>query len=420
MWLSEPREKGSDADAGVGFPAAKSPRRAPRHPRTMTNDPNDTFTETTTAGWGGRMGHSIAGVFIGILLVPAAIALLYWNEGRTVAAISALNQGLHRVVEVTPDAVLPANDGKLVHLIGPVTTTTPARDAAFAVTGDGLLRLRRKVEMYQWKEDESAKAQQSMGGAQTTQTTYSYHRIWSEAPIDSGAFHHPVGHVNPVMPMSSVTFDTPAATLGAYHIDRGVLDKISDFTPFAVESTPVQGYKAQGGTFYRGQDPANPAVGDLRVSFEAVPSQIFSVAGTQIVGTLTPYHAANGYEIALIKPGALTAAALFAEKKQKERIITWVLRGVGFAMMVVAFVLMAGPVAMVFAVVPFLEGIVEAGTLLVALTFAVPVTLATIAIAWAAHRPLVGSLLLAAAVVWLLVLPRLHRAKPPRAAPAAL
>ena len=220
--------------------------------------------------------------------------------------------------------------------------------------------------------------------------------------------------------MSSVTFDTPAATLGAYHIDRGVLDKISDFTPFAVESTPVQGYKAQGGTFYRGQDPANPAVGDLRVSFEAVPSQIFSVAGTQIVGTLTPYHAANGYEIALIKPGALTAAALFAEKKQKERIITWVLRGVGFAMMVVAFVLMAGPVAMVFAVVPFLEGIVEAGTLLVALTFAVPVTLATIAIAWAAHRPLVGSLLLAAAVVWLLVLPRLHRAKPPRAAPAAL
>jgi len=341
------------------------------------------------------------------------------NEGRAVEAISALNQGLHQVVEASPDTVLPANDGKLIHLTGPISTATPARDPVFGVTGEGLLRLSRKVEMYQWKEDTSTSTSESMGGTKTTQTTYSYHRVWSESLIDSSEFHHPSGHANPSMPITSARFDSSASMLGAYHVDPGVLDEISDFTPFeAAIASPLPGYQAQGGAFYRGQDAANPAIGDLRVNFEAVPSQVFSVVAAQVAGTLTPYHAANGYEIALVKPGALTSAALFAEKRQEERILTWVLRGVGFIVMVIAFALVAGPVATLFAVVPFLEGIVEAGTFLVALTFAVPVTLATIAIAWAAHRPLIGGALLAAALVSLILLSRLHKPKAAHAAAA--
>jgi hypothetical protein len=396
----------------------------------MADDP-DTFTETTTTGWGGRIGQSIVGVFVGILLVPVAIVLLYCNEGRAVEAISALDQGLHQVAEVTPDAVLPANDGRLVHLVGQISTTMPARDPAFAVSGDGLLRLRRKVEMYQWKEDANTTTQQSMGGSETTSTTYSYHRVWSETAIDSGAFHHPSGHVNPVMPMTSITFDTSAAMLGAYHVDRSVLDEISDFAPLAVANPPpsppnsfplfsAKSYQAEDGGFYQGRNPANPAIGDLRVSFASLPSQVFSIVATQIGGTLTPYHAANSSEIALIKPGAQSAAALFSEKKKEESAVTWVLRGVGFIVMLVAFALMATPMATLFAVVPLFEGIVEAGTLLVALTLAVPATLVTIAIAWAAHRPFIGGALLAAALGSLLLFSRLHKAKAPRAAPAPL
>lgn len=381
---------------------------------------NDTFTETTRTGWGGRIGQSIAGVFIGVLLVPAAIILLYWNEGRAVEAMSALNQGLHQVVEASPDTALPANDGKLIHLMGPIRTATPARDPVFGVTGDDLLRLSRKVEMYQWKEDTSTSTSESMGGTKTTQTTYSYHRVWSDSAIDSGAFHHPSGHANPVMPIASARFGSSAATLGAYHVDPGVLDEISDFTPFeAANVSPPQGYQAQGGGFYRGQDSANPAIGDLRVTFEAVGSQVFSLVAAQVGDTLTPYHAANGYEIALIKPGAFTAVALFQEKRQEERMLTWILRGVGFILMVIAFALVAAPVATLFAVVPFLEGIVEAGTFVVALTFAIPLTLATIALAWAAHRPLIGGALLAAALVSLILLSRLHKPKAAQAVAAA-
>lgn len=390
----------------------------------MDDSSDDTFTETTTTGWDGRLGRSIFGMFIGILLIPAAIVLLYRNEGRAVAAITRLDQGLRQVAEASPNAALPADNGKLIHLVGRIGTATPALDPAFAVTGTGLLRLRRQVEMYQWKEDESATTQQSIGGSETTRTTYAYRRVWSESAINSGAFRHVAGHVNPVMPMRSTTFDSSAATLGAYHIDRSVLDEISDFTPLAVTKAPplpaysspfypVRPYQVEGDGFYLGQNPANPSIGDLRITFDAVRSQVFSVVAAQVGNALVAYHAADGYEIALIKPGALSAAALFSEKKQEERTLTWVLRGAGFALMVIAFALLAAPLVTLFAVIPFFEGILQAGVFLVALTFAVPVTLVTIAIAWAAHRPLVGGVLIIAAVLSLFFLPRLRKASRP-------
>jgi hypothetical protein len=52
----------------------------------------------------------------------------------------------------------------------------------------------------------------------------------------------------------------------------------------------------------------------------------------------------------------------------------------------------------------------------VALTLAVPITLATIAVAWIVHRPLIGGLLLVGAVVAVYLLRQLH---PRRAAQAA-
>lgn len=394
----------------------------------MDNSSDDTITETATTGWRGRPGRSIFGMFLGILLIPAATVLLYWNEGRAVAASSALDRSLRQVEEASPNAVLPGKDGKLIHLVGQIAAATSALDPAFAVTGHGLLRLRRSVEMYQWKEDESVTTQRSIGGSQTTQVTYSYHRVWSERAIDSGAFHHMSGHVNPVMPMRSITFDTPAATLGAYDVDPSVLDEISDFTPLAVTKAPplpaysspfypARSYRIEAGGFYLGQNPANPSIGDLRVTFEAVRSQFFSVVAAQVGNALAAYHAADRHKIALVEPGAFSAAALFSAKKQEERMLAWVLRGAGFALMVVAFALLAAPLVALFAVIPFFEGIMEAGAFVVALTFAVPVTLLTIAVAWAAHRPLVGGALLVAAAISLFLLPRLHRG--PRADAAA-
>jgi hypothetical protein len=66
-------------------------------------------------------------------------------------------------------------------------------------------------------------------------------------------------------------------------------------------------------------------------------------------------------------------------------------------------------------VVPVLESLLGTGAFLVALTLAIPVTLLTIAVAWIAHRPLVGGALLLGAIAAWYWLRQLH---PQRTRPA--
>src|SRR5436305_584894 len=121
------------------------------------------FTETTTEGWGSRLGGSLVAALFGLLLVPAAVVLLYWNEERAVDAIRALDRGAAAIVEVDAAAVDPATNGRLVHLSGLLRPATPAKDPDFGVTEDGLVRLARAVEMYQWEEETSTKSQENIG-----------------------------------------------------------------------------------------------------------------------------------------------------------------------------------------------------------------------------------------------------------------
>src|ERR1700744_4968592 len=85
----------------------------------------DTFTETSTEGYGSRLGGSLVAALIGLILVPVAVVLLYWNEGRAVDPIRALNRGGASIVEVDAGSVDPGSNGKLVHLTGMLQPTRP-------------------------------------------------------------------------------------------------------------------------------------------------------------------------------------------------------------------------------------------------------------------------------------------------------
>jgi hypothetical protein len=378
---------------------------------------SDSFTETTTEGWGSRLGGSLVAALFGLILVPAAVVMMYWNEGRAVDALRALNRGAASIVEVNASPVDPSTNGKLVHVTGMLKPATPAKDPVFGVTGDGLVRLSRTVEMYQWKEDTATRSQENIGGSKTTEKTYTYKKDWSSSPIDSSSFKNPAGHQNPRMPGRSATFDAGGVTIGAWQVDPSVLDKVTNFTPLHVrDAKPPANFQASGEGFYRGHDPADPAVGDVRVNFAAIQAQTVSVAAGNASGVLTAYHdPSNGYTIALADPGLVTADTLFRDEKKSESILTWILRAAGFVMVLVGFVCMTRPLTMLFAFLPFLESMVGAGVFVVALTLAVPVTLFTIAIAWIVHRPLIGGLLLAAGIAALFALRQLHPRRTVRA-----
>jgi len=306
-------------------------------------------------------------------------------------------------VEASGAGVDPRNDGKLLHLSGGLSSSRPAQDPVFGVVSPELLVLRRKVEMYQWKESKTSHSSTSVGGTKTTETTYDYDKVWSEQPIDSGSFHSSAQHHNPEMPLESATTVSQSAKLQAFDVDPALLEHCKKLSPVGDSAPPPEGYRQDSGHLYRGADPASPQVGDIRVSFSGLAQQTVSVVAQQSSGTLAPFRASNGYLIALIEPGTVDAKTQFAEARAEENQLTWILRAVGFVLMLVGFMLALRPLSVLGSVLPFLGGLIEAGAFFFALAMAAPLTLLTIAFAWLAHRPLLaGALIAAAATAWFL------------------
>jgi hypothetical protein len=368
-------------------------------------DLNNSITETTTTGWLSRMGSSLVGVLIGIVLLPCAIFLLSWNEGRAVTAATGLKRGLSTIVEVSADTVNPQNNLKLVYLNGILSGATPAVDPWNKLSANGLLRLQRRVEMYQWLERESETTSNNIGGSQTTQKTYTYSLGWAETAVNSAQFKVPAGHQNPAMPLKSQTFDANPVKIGAFTLDKSLVQDLTNFEPLETLTQAPAGYRVLGNLLYKGVNPDQPVLGDVRVTYSAIAAQTYSIAAQQNNSTLTIYQdAKNDYKIALIEPGVVSAQKLFADQASTEKMITWACRIGGFLLLLIGFNLIMGPLAMLVAFLPFLQGLVGAGTFFIALGLAIPITLITIAIAWIASRPLIGGgiLLLAVAAAWMI------------------
>jgi len=366
-------------------------------------DLNNSITETTTTGWLSRIGSSLVGVLIGMILLPCAIFLLSWNEGRAVTAATGLKRGLSSIVEVSADTVNPQNNSKLVYLNGTVSGATPAADPWNKLSATGLVRLQRKVEMYQWLEKETETKTNNVGGSQTTQKTYTYSLDWAETPTNSAQFKVPAGHQNPAMPLKSQTFDANPVKIGAFTLEKSLVQDLTNFEAVETLTQAPAGYRVQGNMLYKGANSDQPALGDVRVTYRAIAAQTYSIAAQQNNSTLTTYQdAKNDYKIALIEPGVVSVQKLFADQASTEKLITWACRIGGFLLLLLGFILIMGPLTMLVAFLPFLESLVGVGTFLVALGLAIPITLVTIAVAWLASRPLIGGglLIAAAAAVW--------------------
>jgi hypothetical protein len=370
----------------------------------------NSFTEVSSSSWLQNVGASFAGLIFGPLLIIGSIFLLNWNEGRAVKTISALDAGLKSTVEVKADAIDPAANGHLAHLTGTLVVAAPPRDILFGVSLPDTIRLQRVVQMYQWQESKGTQTTQRLGGGTSKETTYNYNIVWSEGTQDSSKFRMPAGHQNPPMPLHSQISDGRSVSLGAYALDSGVVDEIKDFKPVDTAAIPTpRGFQQVGDDFYHGANPNAPAVGDLKVSFKSVPAEMYSIVAADSSGVLAPFQNDAGYRIALAQPGVLSAEALFSVKKSEVSRMTWVLRGVGYVLMLIGFAMIMRPLAVLASVIPFLGSVVEGGILGVAFVLATPLTLLVIALSWVAHRPVLGVGLIVAGVALAILIHRARR-----------
>jgi pyrimidine deaminase RibD-like protein len=380
----------------------------------------DEVSEVQRTGWLTRLGRSFVGVLFGLLLIAGSGVLLFWNEGRAIETAQSLAEGAAVVVEVEAGKMDPANDGRLVYVTGPISVASSISDVDFGVRSNGL-RLLRKVEMYQWTEDQHTETHRKLGGAEERVTTWRYARKWMDHAVDSTKFHERAGHANPAMAYQERNLLAPKPRVGAHVLPDNMVSGFGAAQPLpfpddraaALERRLRKPVRVVDGVLYIGGDPAQPVVGDLRISFAEVPLQEASVVARQSPIGLGPYQTHAGGTVELIMPGRVPSADMFKSAQEENETLTWLLRGAGCVAMFLGFCLILGPLGVLGDLIPIIGDVVRAGAGLVGFLFTVVVAPLIIAVAWLWYRPIVAIVvvivgaLCALGAIWVA---RLHKA----------
>jgi Transmembrane protein 43 len=361
----------------------------------------DTFTETTHQSWLGRLGRSVVGVLIGFGLIVAAVILVFWNEGRAVQTARSLTEGEGLVIDADPAKVDPGNAGKLVHISGELETKLPLTDPEFGISTPAA-RLVRTVEVYQWKEESRTETKKNLGGSEDKVTTYTYTQVWSEPRIDSGRFHDPGGHENPQQRYRRLDVVARDATLGAFRPGETVLRRLAADDEYRIDPATAGTLRDRfgiatvaDGRIFIGAEPNRPRLGDTRVSYRIARVGPVSLIGRQNGTDFAEFPTRAGDRLLMANAGMVSANDMFKAAEAENRLLTWILRGVGAVMMLIGFSLIGQPLAVVGSVVPFIGDVFGAGIGLIALVMTALVFPIVVAVAWFWYRPLVSIAVLA-------------------------
>ncbi len=382
------------------------------------------FTETTSTSWFSRLKGALIRIFLGLILVAAATALLFWNEGRAIKTYRALAEGAGLVVSVDASRADAANDGKLVHISGPVTPLGVPEDSAYGIRAEGALSLRRSVDMYQWVEKSESKTEKKLGGSEETVTTYSYAKEWRGQDVDSSRFRQPDGHYNPERAVDSAAFIVDDVSVGAFRLPGNSADALGDSKAVPLGAREASAFaeslsdsvRAQNNVLYVGRDPRSPRVGDLRISYHRTDLSEASFIGAQRGDRLVAYKTSNGRSLFLSASGNSTAGEMFDSAKAENNVVTWLIRIGGLIGMFVGFAFILSILAVIGDLVPAVGSIIGFGTSLIALALTAVLGPIVIAIGWIAYRPLLAIGIIAAGLGLAALLVYLRRRS---AAPAA-
>jgi hypothetical protein len=391
------------------------------------------FTETTTQGYGSKLKNSISGVFIGFLLFFGSVGLLIYNEGRAVKRAKDIDEGRDNVVQVDLNSFsnvssLPAEyENELIYATGNLNTNMAAEllmDPIFGVsagdTGQGALKLKRSVEMYQWQETSTSKETKKLNGGTRTETTYNYDGTWSTFLIDSTRFNRPRDETkNPTsFPFDSLVLEADPILLGnLIEVSERVIAIFNWYEPVAVslDDVPDATLKANlteytNSGFYYGGDSNAPAVGDTRITFEAVEPDTISIIAQVKKGTtssnsnsnynLDTFTTSRGGSLLFVERGTFTSEELFIQADADNTTLAWILRVAGFMLMFFSVLLVLQPLATALDIIPFIGDFMQGGLEkcifpTIALVISVPVSLFVISMAWVAYRPYIAIPILA-------------------------
>lgn len=401
---------------------------------------NMAYTETRTTSYGSRLGGSLRGIPIGIILFLVATVLLWLNEGRAVHRSQDIKQVAKTAQSVGDiSSVTTALDGQLIHTTGMATAIDTLADATFGVRANTMAMV-RAVEYYQWKENRHKTSEDKLGGKEEETTHYTYERGWSNVAINSDEFKDPdyKGINSVIMNVERQYTVAKNVSFGNYRLPESFVQKLAieisgQMQPLQVpansqalidlnaslmkslgqnvrpEAAQVKDSLAyvhvMGNQLYIGLNPSNPAIGDLRITFQALPSSSnVSLIAVPQGNTFTTFKAKNDESEYELSAGIRSLDEMIQSAHQSNKTLTWFLRILGLLVVCFALRKMFSILVMLFKVVPFLANIISLGVNLVCNVLGFAWSLIVIAIAWIFYRPLLGIslLVIAAALIFFL------------------
>lgn len=460
----------------------------------LGGDNGDEYVERTEyeeEGYCERLGNSLGCVIVGIILFIGMFPLLYWNEGQAVQIYNTLKEGEAITISIDdPSATIdPLNNNKLIHvsdmlssasassssgseLIDPIfgvssntimmggATTTISNDnttssSSTTTAGSGsvvsdvadILKLRRNVMMYQWKEVKRTTSRKTGAGTTVKETTYSYTKEWEDSIIDSNRFEKQSSqHQNPntfgsyqplilsqdpiylgnyIVPNDFVTNqinwytpvrndnnnDNNAAVSTSNILDTSIKNSNS-VTQF--DNNDIGDGSSRGSGFYissSGSTATNPPtlrpqIGDVIVTFQYVPATEATIVAQQKEvnndnnnnkaggADLVPYESKYGSEVYVFRQGYYTVAEIYEQERDANAFRTWILRFVGYVGMGLGIYLCCSPLEVLTDIIPIVGELVSCGIMLVACPIATFFAGLTISIAWLIHHPIIGIVVL--------------------------
>ena len=356
------------------------------------------------------------GLIVAMLMLFSAVAGLILNEREVLLKAKTLAEGNKYVISVDGEHVDMINDGDLVHISGEITIDETLLDEQFKMEAYNVVKLHRVVEMYQWQEIESTD--------ESGELEYFYERVWSENFIDSSGFVKAKKYKNIPMLLRGKVINAKNVNLGDFILPDNIVNEMTRYQELPM--TELDFWKAEDnlqdllqdrqsyfdeGSYFVGQNPAVPQIGDLRIRFEVILPETLSVIAKQNGNKLVSYSTKTGESIELFRYGTLSAGKMLREARLSLFFSKLTTRLLFFGLMflgvyVIFNVLWIAKTSLVF----FGNPTYSVGWLL-SLIISIMLTFITIWLAWKDYNPTAGGILLVAALAPLYLL-RYARKKP--------
>jgi hypothetical protein len=215
------------------------------------------------------------------------------------------------------------------------------------------------------------------------------------------------------------------AKLGAFSLPPDLIGKLGDGARFDVDPATLAAQAGQtpheqvlDGAIYVGANPADPRIGDLKISYSLAPNGPVSAIARQAGASLAPYQTKAGGTLYIIDPGQLDAAQMFKQAESENAVMTWIIRGVALGAMWIGLALAFSPLSALAAVIPFLGSLVGVGAGLASFVLTLALGPLMVAIAWFTVRPLMSIVIVAIGLALAVAASRVMSSRRPALAPA--